>query len=591
MLNNDSINDNSNKNSDAVKTSGDKHGYEYVNLNGERVLLITLPFWSPLIPAQGIASLKSFLQQYGYKVMAVDATSENSFMELYNKYFEVLREIVPPNHRGNFFNIGHDVLRNHMMAHTNYTDEKEYYQLVRLLIYYTYYWKANDTQILELNNILDELFSRLKQFTLNLLKEVKPSVLGLSANSGNLASTRFVLELAKKEYPQLKTVMGGCVFFNHLAIGNPDLEFFLEKTSSYLDKVIMGKGEILLLKYLRAEVPQSQRVLTFQDLDEETLAAYKVGIPDLSDYNLEKYLYLAASASSSCPYKCSFCNTRTWFGEFHKKDPEQTTREMMELKKKYGHSLFFMTDALLNPVITNLANEVIRKELIIYMDGYFVVDKQGEDIENTLLWRRGGLYRVRLGTESGSQRVLDLIGKKITPKQIKEVVSNLAYAGIKTTTYWVVGHPGETEADFQQTLDLIEDLRDDIWQAECNPFTYFYVGQTNSEKWGDKKVLLYPEKARDMLISQTWTLDCEPSREETYQRVFRFVDHCNKLGIPNPYSFDEIFKADERWKKLHKNAVPSIMQLMKNNIEFDERKKVKKFLTLRNAVEEGDFGF
>jgi len=187
---------------------------------------------------------------------------------------------------------------------------------------------------------------------------------------------------------------------------------------------------------------------------------------------------------------------------------------------------------------------------------------------------------------------LNLMEKKVNPKQIRNVVSNLARAGIKTTTYWIIGHPGETEEDFQQTLDLIEELKNDIWEAECNLFTYFYVGQNNSEKWADKRMLLYPPKARDMLDSQTWILDCEPSRQETYNRMIRFVEHCGKLGIPNPYSLDEIYKADERWKKLHKNAVPPVMEIINQSADFSEREKVKKFLPLQTKQdEEDDFDF
>lgn len=562
------------------------------NFCHEKILLITLPFWSPLIPAQGIANLKSFLQKYGYNVKAVDATSENIFLELYDKYFKILRGIIPRGQWGNFYNIGHDVLRNHMMAYTNFTDKKEYNKLVSILVEKNYYYDIDEANISKLNSVLEELFSKMEKFVLDILEVEKPSILGLSANSGNLASTRFAFELTRRKYLQIRTVMGGCVFFNHLAIGNPDLEFFLEKTKSYIDKIIIGKGEILFLKYLEGKLPESQRVFTQDDVNENEVKSYTFDLPDLSDYDLQRYLYLAAAGSVSCPYQCSFCNTSTWFGRFYKKDPIQTVSEMMKLQKRYNRKLFFMTDALLNVVITDISKEIIKKELTLYMDGYFTVDKKAEDIENTLLWRRGGFYRARLGTESGSQRILNLIGKKITPEQIRAVVSNLAYAGIKTTTYWVIGHPGETEEDFQQTLDLIEELKNDIWQAECNPFTYFYVGQANSEKWANKRILLYPQEARDMLDSQTWTLDCQPSRKETYKRVHRFAEHCSKLGIPNPYSFDEIYKADERWKKLHKNAVPSIMEFMNDNVDFSERKKVMKFLTLQtNYKEEDDFDF
>jgi radical SAM superfamily enzyme YgiQ (UPF0313 family) len=562
------------------------------NFCHEKILLITLPFWSTLIPAQGLANLKSFLQEYGYKVKAVDATSEKIFLELYDKYFKILKEVIPRDRRGNFYNVGNDVLRNHMMAYTNYTDREEYNQLVSSLVEKTYYYPIEGIAISKLDSVLVELFSRLEKYVLELLEEEKPTVLGLSANSGNLASTRFAFELCRREYPQIRTIMGGCVFFNHLAMGNPDLDFFLEKTTSYIDKLIIGKGEILFLKYLQSKLPESKRVFTQADVTEEEKKSYNYEIPDFRDFDLERYLYLTATGSEGCPYKCSFCNKRTWFGKFFKKNPVQTVSEIAKLQKRHNQRLFLMTDALLNIVITDIAKEMIKNELPVYLDGYFMVDKEAEEIENTLLWRRGGFYRARLGIESGSPHVLNLMGKKVTPQQIRNVVSNLARAGIKTTTYWIIGHPGETEEDFQQTLDLIEELKNDIWEAECNLFTYFYVGQNNSEKWADKRMLLYPPKARDMLDSQTWILDCQPSRQETYNRMIRFVEHCDKLGIPNPYSLDEIYKADERWKKLHKNAVPSVMEIINQGVDPGEREKVKKFLPLQTKQdEEDDFDF
>jgi hypothetical protein len=561
-------------------------------MNNNKVLLAALPFWSPLIPQQGIAALKSFLQRYGYTVKAVDLAVRAEFLEYYKKYFASIQKFVPVEKRGNFYNIGHDALRHHMSAHINRTNEEEYIELVKMILYRTYYCNAENKHVLELNRILDQLFASMKEYFLRLLEEEQPYLLALSVNSGNSPASQFIFELARDHYPRVKTVMGGNVFFNHLALGHPDLEFFLEKTKPYIDKFIIGKGEILLLKLLRGELPESQRVFTLEDLTEEDLKSHKLDIPDFSDYNLGQYFYLATSGSSSCPYKCSFCNAQTFFGEFKKREASAAVEDMKRLTSTYGHRLFFMTDSLLNPVITDISSEIIKAGIYVYMDGYFIVDDQTADVENTLLWRRGGFYRARLGTESGSQRVLDLIGKQITPEKIKAAVSSLAFAGIKTTTYWVIGHPGETEEDFQQTLDIVEELKNDIWQAECNPFTYYFLGQGSEKEWAGKRKLLYPESARNMLISQTWTLDCSPSHEEIYHRVFRFAEHCKKLGIPNPYSADEIYKADERWKMLHKNAVPSVIDLINNSCERDESRRIKKFITVPDKkTEEGDFDF
>jgi len=95
---------------------------------------------------------------------------------------------------------------------------------------------------------------------------------------------------------------------------------------------------------------------------------------------------------------------------------------------------------------------------------------------------------------------------------------------------------------------------------------------------------------------ETWVLDTPPSREETYKRLNRFVDHCKKLGIPNPYTLREIYEADERWKKLHPNAVPSLMDFLqaKNSgiISIAENKQVKPIVHGKNIPQiEGDWEF
>lgn len=267
---------------------------------------------------------------------------------------------------------------------------------------------------------------------------------------------------------------------------------------------------------------------------------------------------------------------------------------MQTLNQTYGFQLFLMSDSLLNPIITDLAKELLKFDVPIYWDGYLRADPQASDTEHTLLWRRAGFYRASLGMESGSPRILEKMGKKISPAQIKQTISSLAFAGIKTTTYWVIGFPGETEEDFQHTLNLIEELRDDIYEAECNTYAYYLSGQVNSRKWADKAVPLYthPETAKEMLIAQTWTLDTLPTRKETHTRVSRFVQHCKKLGIPNPYSMQEIYQADERWKRMHENAVPPLVAFNNKGNNIDDGKNIRKMVLAQEVKpDEGDFDF
>ncbi len=561
------------------------------NRKEKKILLALLPFWTPLIPPLGISCLKSFLQKNGNQVKIIDTNIENELREIYDKYFDALRGYIPGEKRGNFYNIGNDVLRNHMMCHLNYKSEKEYMEVVQLLVFKNFFCHPDVHQILTLNKIISEFYRKLEKYFLYLLEKEKPSVLGLSVYNGTLPASFFVFKLTKEKYPQITTVMGGGIFADQLSIHSPNFDFFLKKTP-FIDKIIVGEGEKLFLKLLRNELPEHQRVYTLKDLDWETLNLDAADIPDYSDLDVQHYPNMSAYASRSCPFQCSFCSETMQWGKYRKKNARQIVEELMKLYEKYRFQLFLMGDSLLNPVIDDLANELIKKDTAIYWDGYLRVDKHVGDKEKALLWRQGGFYRARLGLESGSQHVLDIMNKGLKVDQIKTAVSTLASVGIKTTTYWVIGHPGETEEDFQQTLDLIGELKDDIYEADCNPFNFYMSGQVNSDKWKDKSILLYPVKRRDMLIAQTWILDCEPSREETYNRISRFVNHCRKLGIPNPYSLNDIYKADERWRRLKKNAGPSLLDFKKKDLYIDECKHVEKLLIASKVVRHnGNWGF
>lgn len=559
-------------------------------IHKEKILLALLPFWTPLIPPLGIACLKGFLRRHGYHVTAADGSVEG-FDGIYNAYFNLLKEYIPQENWGNFYNIGNDVLRNHMMAHFNYTDEAEYCELVKIIVYRTFFHDLLRDQVSALNKVVADFYSRLESYFLDLLEREKPDILGLSVFNATLPASMFAFKLAKEKFPHIKTVMGGGVFADQLNTDSPNFEYFLEKTP-YIDKIIVGEGENLFLKLLSGELPESQRVFGLKDIDWQTLSLDSTPLPDFSDFNIPAYPNMASYVSRSCPFQCSFCSETVQWGKYRKKDAKQIIRELMELYEKYRCQLFLMGDSLLNPVATDLAAELVKEKIPVYWDGYLRADQPVCDPENTLLWRRGGFYRARLGVESGSPHVLELMGKKLNPQQIKDAVSSLASAGIKTTTYWVVGHPGETEEDFQQTLDLIEELKDDIYEAECNPFNFYMAGQVKSHHWKAESRLLYPESARRMLIAQTWTLECEPSREDIYKRIRRFVRHCGRLGIPNPYSLADIHKADHRWKHLKKNAAPSLMDFKKEGIVIDECKHITGLFQAQNKIQhDDDWGF
>jgi hypothetical protein len=560
----------------------------------KKILLALLPFWTPLVPPTGLSCLKVFLQEYGFTVKTVDLSIEPTLKEFGNQYIETLKQQVPPGKRGNFYSIVNDVFRNQLMAHLNYTDETQYRELVKILVYKTFFTDVPEELILKLTDIIAGFYSRLETHFFNLLENENPGIRGLTVYSDTLPVSMYIFKRTREKYPHIKTVMGGGVFADQLAIGSPNLEFFLEKTAGYIDNIFIGEGEILFLKWLLGELPETRRVFTLADINGETLDLSTAAPLDLADFDPGKYPYLVSYTSRSCPFQCNFCSETVQWGKYRKKSAPQIAKELRELSAKHDSQLFLLSDSLLNPVITDLAKELINFNESIYWGGWLRVDGRAGDTQNTLLWRQGGFYHARIGVESGSPAILQAMGKKITPGQIRDTLFNLAQVGIKTSTLWIVGYPGETEADFQQTLDLIEELKENIYEAEGTPFWYFLTGQTNSDEWAKKykSMLLYPGKVKDMLITQTWIMDCHPPREEIYRRLNRFTRHLHQLGIPNLYWMRDIYEADERWTRLHKNAVPAFVEFKNKGTYIHENKNVKKISFAANTLQDDmDFVF
>lgn len=560
-----------------------------------KILLILMPYWTPSIPPLGISSLKGHLTSHGFDVVTIDANMEPFFRECYDQYFDIVQRVVAGFKRGNFFNIGMDVMRNHMMAFMNKKETHRYTALINAVFYQTFYTHIDEEGIQQLDKVLEKFYGSLDLFVDRVLTTHTPDVLGLSVFSGNLPASVYTFRLAKRLRPGLVTVMGGGTFSMELAEGSPNYEYFLGLTEDYIDKFFIGEGEQLFLQFLQGRLNRSQRVYTTRDIGKSNVDVNKAELPDFSDFNLLAYPQLGGWSSRSCPFQCSFCSETIHWGVYRKKTPARIADELLYQFQKYGTQIFMMGDSLLNIIATGLAEEFLQRPTILYWDGYMRADPPVCEPANALLWRRGGMYRARLGVESGSQKVLDIMHKKITVDQIRRSVKSLSAAGIKTTTYWIVGHPGETEEDFQMTLDLIAELKNDLWEAECNPFSYYLTGQVDSDKWMSeyKRVTLYPEDMQDMLITQTWIMeDCEPVRPVIYERVNRFVNHCRELGIPNPYFEYEIYEADERWKRLHKNAVPALVDFKDRLQAFDESRHVKLLDTSMNvSFQEGEFHF
>jgi radical SAM superfamily enzyme YgiQ (UPF0313 family) len=176
-----------------------------------------------------------------------------------------------------------------------------------------------------------------------------------------------------------------------------------------------------------------------------------------------------------CPYDCSFCGAAVSANPditIRTRHPENIIAEMDELDARYGVTAFrFVDDLFLG------YERFIRKCMAAFsahdIGSRYVWDATGRinilhraDDELLDELATNGLREVALGIESGSERLLKYMGKRITPDMTRSVVHRLVSRGISVKGYFILGFPTETRAELAATVRHAYDL----WRiAEAQP--------------------------------------------------------------------------------------------------------------------------
>ena len=127
------------------------------------------------------------------------------------------------------------------------------------------------------------------------------------------------------------------------------------------------------------------------------------------------------------------------------------------------------------------------------------------------LLRETGCFRIWIGAESGSQKILDAMNRMVKIEKVKEMVLLSKSYGIETGTFLMLGYPGETQKDIQQTLNYLKDT---------NPDHY-----TITLAYPIKGTPMYKEVESQFINQLDWSNSSD--RDIDYQRTYRrkFYDH------------------------------------------------------------------
>lgn len=168
--------------------------------------------------------------------------------------------------------------------------------------------------------------------------------------------------------------------------------------------------------------------------------------------------------SRGCPYSCPFCSKSVFGSRFRAKSPERVIEEIRKMLELGFREIHIADDGFTTDPdrAMEICERIITEELAVPWSP--VTGVRIDTLNHTLLARMkaAGCYRICLGIESGSQRILDGIGKGISLEQIEEVVAWCRELGLETFGYFMIGLPHEDEVSMKATIRFARSLKLDL---------------------------------------------------------------------------------------------------------------------------------
>jgi len=292
-------------------------------------------------------------------------------------------------------------------------------------------------------------------------------VFGMSCWTANRRGVRLVADLIKVHYPRTHVVVGG----PHATPLGPEL---LRHYPS-IDTVCLGESDRTFLELVdriaSATPTQGLAGTVYRDGDRIITAPERANVADLDELASPHHWFDThiLMTSRGCPWACTFCGAETSWGRgFRAQSIDYVLDAMQSVSKRLPVKMIQIKD---DTFTTNkkrvlaLCKRMQEKKMGFFWSCDTRVDLLSDELLREM--RLAGCQRLSLGVESGSQRILDLIDKKITPDEILASTRLAKKYGIKVRYYMMLGNRGETQESFRETLAFLETAQPHEYVFSC----------------------------------------------------------------------------------------------------------------------------
>lgn len=254
--------------------------------------------------------------------------------------------------------------------------------------------------------------------------------------------------------------------------------------SKYVDIVVKGQGEITIVELTKClannsslnEIyglvyKQNGNIMETPDRPLSNInkfSPYLFNLIEVEKYISTKYIWIGNKminylSSQGCPFKCNFCaefqvRKRNWSGL----SPERVIKDIKFFVKNYDVNAIYFCDSNFfgnKERALEISMGFIKEGLNV---GWFVnarVDQLNKfSNDNWKLMKDSGCKQFLIGAESGSQQILDYIGKNITVEDTMKFLKKCKDFNIIAECSLMVGFPESPKDDFRDTIHLIDKI-------------------------------------------------------------------------------------------------------------------------------------
>jgi anaerobic magnesium-protoporphyrin IX monomethyl ester cyclase len=343
------------------------------------------------------------------------------------------------------------------------------------ILYISSYLKQHGFDV----ELYDSTFKSFEEQKKKLL-DTKPDVIAIYCN---LMTKLNVLPLMKfiRSAPELGKTK--------IILGGPEPPFYSEEfINAGADIIVEGEGEVTmksLCEELAMPSPDLNKVkgIIFKGKNNETVKTHpremvkdidELPLPDREGVKLNLYLdaWKKAHGCSSvsintmrgCPYTCRWCSHSVYGMSYRRRSPEKTVEEISYIIEKYNPDMLWFVDDVftISHKWLKHVNKLLKEQNItIKFECISRSDRLDEETLKTL--KEMGCFRLWIGAESGSQKVLDLMDRRVNAVKTREIIILTRKHGIEAGTFIMLGYPGENKEDIYETVNHLKDSKPDIF--------------------------------------------------------------------------------------------------------------------------------